>query len=58
ELKYALEDSQTKVLLIDRDPGELADCVNHVILIPDAYDAMLSAAQERENWASMSESRI
>ena len=58
ELKYALEDSQTKVLLIDRDPGELADCVNHVILIPDAYDAMLSAAQERELGVDVRESDL
>lgn len=46
ELKYALEDSQTKVLLIDREPGELADCVEHVIRIPDAYDSMLAGAEE------------
>jgi len=44
ELRYALEDSQTKVLLVDRDPGELADCVDHVIMIPDAYDALLNTA--------------
>lgn len=48
ELKYALEDSQTKVLLVDRDPGELASCVEHVIMIPDAYDAMLNEATEIE----------
>lgn len=46
ELKYALEDSKTKVLLVDRDPGELAGCVEHVIAIPDAYDAMLESAPE------------
>ncbi len=44
ELVYALEDSDTKVLLSDRDPGRLADCVEHVIMIPDAYDEMLSKA--------------
>jgi len=58
ELKYALEDSQTKVLLIDRDPGELANCVDHVILIPDAYDAMLSAAQESELGVDVRESDL
>ncbi len=58
ELKYALEDSQTKVLLIDRDPGELANCVDHVILIPDAYDAMLSAAQESELGVDVKESDL
>jgi len=46
ELKYALEDSQTRVLLTDRDPGELEACVEHVIMIPDAYDAMLEGAPE------------
>jgi len=45
ELVYALKDSQTKVLLTDRDPGGLTDCVEHVIMIPDAYDDMLSKAQ-------------
>lgn len=48
ELKYALEDSQTKVLLVDRDPGTLAQSVDHVIMIPMAYDAMLSAAAEHD----------
>ena len=58
ELKYALEDSQTKVLLIDQDPGVLANCVDHVILIPDAYDAMLSAAQESELGTDIKESDL
>jgi len=48
ELKYALEDSGTKVLLVDRDPGLLADCVEHVVMIPDAYDEMLDSATELE----------
>ncbi len=48
ELRYALEDSDTKVLIIDRDPGELADCVDHVIMIPDIYDEMLCNSQEHD----------
>lgn len=48
ELNYSLEDSKTKVLLIDRDPGELANCVDHVIMIPDIYDEMLANAKEQE----------
>lgn len=48
ELKYALQDSQTKALLTDRDPGELAECVDHVITIPDAYDEMLNEATEMD----------
>jgi len=58
ELKYALEDSQTKVLLVDRDPGELADCVEHVIMIPDTYDTMLSAATEIELGINVEESDL
>ena len=34
ELRYALEDSGTRVLLTDRDPGGLADVVEKVISIP------------------------
>ena len=58
ELKYALEDSQTKVLLSDRDPGELAECVDHVIMIPDAYDTMLNAAVEIELGINLEESDL
>ncbi|PCI77702.1 MAG: AMP-dependent synthetase [SAR86 cluster bacterium] len=58
ELKYALEDSQTKVLLIDRDPGELADCVDHVIMIPDAYDTLLNEATEIELGINVEESDL
>ena len=58
ELKYALEDSQTKVLLTDRDPGELADCVEHVIMIPDSYDTMLNQAAEIELGINLEESDL
>ena len=58
ELKYALEDSQTKVLLIDRDPGELAGYVEHVILIPDRYDTMLNQAVEIELGINLEESDL
>ncbi|GJM12599.1 MAG: fatty-acid--CoA ligase [Pseudohongiella sp.] len=58
ELSYALEDSGTKVLLIDRDPGELADYVDHVIMIPDAYDAMLGEAAEVELGVDIAESDL
>ncbi|PCJ22936.1 MAG: AMP-dependent synthetase [SAR86 cluster bacterium] len=47
ELKYALEDAEAKVLLVDRDPGILAECVDHVVMIPDAYDEMLANASEQ-----------
>lgn len=58
ELRYALEDSQTKVLLTDRDPGELADCVDHVIMVPDAYDTMLNNATEIELGLNVEESDL
>ncbi len=58
ELKYALQDSQTKVLLVDRDPGELADCVEQVIMIPTAYDELLSNANERELGTDLNESDL
>jgi long-chain acyl-CoA synthetase len=58
ELKYALEDSQTKVLLIDRDPEELADCVDHVIMIPDAYDTMLNESTEVELGVNVEQSDL
>jgi len=58
ELKYALEDSQTRVLLIDRDPGELAGYVEHVIMIPDSYDTMLNQAVEIELGINLEESDL
>jgi long-chain acyl-CoA synthetase len=41
ELRYVLEDSATRVLLTDRDAGGLADIVEHVVSIPDGYEALL-----------------
>lgn len=46
ELQYALEDSTTRVLLADRDPGVLATCVEQVVMIPDEYEALLAGASE------------
>src|SRR3990172_7164074 len=48
ELRYALEDAGARVLLTDRDPGGLADVVEHVVSIPDAYAALLEGADEAE----------
>ncbi|MBT6828617.1 MAG: AMP-binding protein [Rhodospirillaceae bacterium] len=48
ELAYALEDSGTKILLTDVDPGGLADIVERVIRIPDDYEALLGEAEEIE----------
>jgi len=44
ELRYALEDSGAKALIIDRDPGELTDLVETVIQCGDDYDALLNKA--------------
>ncbi|MEM9621664.1 MAG: AMP-binding protein [Pseudomonadota bacterium] len=44
ELRYALEDSGTRVLLTDRDASGLADIVEHIIPLDDAYEALLQAA--------------
>ena len=41
ELKYALEDSGARVLITDRDPGALADVVEHIISIPEPYESLL-----------------
>ena len=49
ELAYALEDSGSKVLFIDRDPGPLADLVETVVrLDTDDYETRLAAAAETD----------
>ena len=45
ELRYALEDSEARVLIVDRDPGALAEVVEHVVMIPDAYEALLDGGE-------------
>jgi long-chain acyl-CoA synthetase len=44
ELEYALRDSGTRVLITDRDPGTLAECVEHVVRLGDDYEALLAGA--------------
>ena len=46
ELAYALRDSGAKILLIDRDPGQLAALVDHVIPLDDGYEALLAKSRE------------
>ena len=48
ELAYALEDSGTRVLLTDQDPGDLAATVERVIHIPDEYEDMIANADAVE----------
>ena len=45
EVLYALEDSGAKLLLTDRDPGPYKDAVDHVVSIPDGYEAFLADAE-------------
>ncbi len=58
ELRYALEDSGTRVLITDRDPGGLADTVERVIRIPDAYEALLEEASETELGVGVTEDTV
>jgi acyl-CoA synthetase (AMP-forming)/AMP-acid ligase II len=44
ELVAILKDSGARVLITDRDPGALAECVERVLRIPDDYEALLAAA--------------
>lgn len=48
ELRYALEDSGTRVLLTDRDPSALDDIVETVIRMPGEYESWIGDASERE----------
>jgi long-chain acyl-CoA synthetase len=48
ELQYALADSGARVLITDRDPGPLAEIVEHVVTIPDGYESLLDGAPEAE----------
>ena len=48
ELRYALEDSDTKVLFAGRDIGNLGDVVEHVIDLGDGYETLLANAQPAE----------
>ena len=44
ELAHIVQHSGARVLLSDRDPGNLADLVEHVILIPDVYERLVGDA--------------
>ena len=49
ELVYALQDSGANILITDRaDVGELADVVEHVIMLPDAYETALADVEPAE----------
>jgi long-chain acyl-CoA synthetase len=48
ELRYALEDSGTKVLFTAIGDDGLAECVEHTIGLDDRYEALLAAAEPGE----------
>jgi len=48
ELRYALEDAGTRLLITDRDPGALAGTVEQVMSLADDYERLLAAAPEAE----------
>ena len=48
ELRYALEDSGTKVLFAGRAVADAPPCVEHVISLDDAYEALLAGASAVE----------
>jgi long-chain acyl-CoA synthetase len=58
ELRYALEDSGTRVLITDRDPGRLADVVERVIHLPEAYEALLAETSEMELGVNVTEDTV
>lgn len=47
ELVYALEDAGARILITDREPGQLGEAVERVVTIAE-YNAMVSAAEPGE----------
>jgi long-chain acyl-CoA synthetase len=58
ELRYALEDAGTRLLITDRDPGALAKSVEQVISVPDDYERLLAAAPEAELGVGVTEDTL
>ena len=58
ELKYALEDSGARVLITDRDPGELAGVVERVVMIPDAYESLLGEGEPMDLGVGVAENDL
>src|SRR5262249_28716795 len=58
ELRYALEDSQARVLITDRDPGELAGVVEHVVTLSDGYDAVLASSPDADLGVGIGEDEL
>lgn len=58
ELRYALEDAGTSLLITDRDPGALAQTVERVIRLPDEYEDLLAQAPEEELGVGVTEDSL
>ena len=59
ELVYALKDSGANILITDRvELGELADVVEHVISLPDQYEALLADAKPAPLGESIAETDL
>lgn len=58
ELRYALEDSGTRLLITDRDPGALAQTVERVIRLPNEYETLLATAPEAELGVGLTEDTL
>lgn len=58
ELRYALTDSGTRVLITDRDPGALRETVECVIRLPDEYEKLLAEATEAELGVGVTEASL
>src|SRR5262245_30109356 len=58
ELRYALEDSGTRLLITDRDPGALATSVERVVSLSDEYERLLATAPETDLGAGVTEDTL
>jgi long-chain acyl-CoA synthetase len=58
ELRYALEDSGTRVLITDHDPGALAKTVERIIRLPYEYETMLATTPEAELGVGVTEDTL
>ena len=58
ELRYALEDAGTRLLITDRDPGALAKSVERVISLPDDYEHLLATAPEEDLGVGVTEESL
>ena len=58
ELRYALEDSGTRVLITDRDRAPWPRTVEHVIMLPDEYETLLATAPEAELGVGITEDTL